>query len=326
MLMAAKGIEHGTRIAKANGIFCYELLCLRYEPVVHCIPGFALHSSLTIPQLCKRLNWNRNSIPKEKQVEAQDGTFRLLMSKNINLDHWLKNNELPEYRHMCLLVDEASNLFDQYDNATQLVKIIFRILNVVRHRSFVMIGTSQDYAQLPNNIRFHIQFLVHCKDLRHTRWGKKSNLQKGQVIKLDPYDCRGYITGREWTRLQNYTMFGPRVWNYYNTASNYNVFENDVKYIKKKREVIIDLNKKYEPYPEDARNPDYHIAMAQMEDWDKKQAILDSALSNIASYSNDPDIPLSVLEKAQKEVMAIGAPLEMEQIKREIKAKKKRGK
>ena len=217
--MTAIALQHGIEVANYHGYKTLEAYCsakddegkfLNPKPV-YCFEGFQLHGS------------GRNSGIK--------------LSETIDTSEWLGNFGDEAFRNRLILIDEVQNFMDSSQSMSVFSRLLNHAMAQRRRAGIGLMYTLQNWEWLHKRLRWSTHFLSVCKDLSRTRWGKKNGIQKGEQLAVMTYDCKGFVTGKEWTRLPTFRVKGSKVWPFYDSFAPSSLVETQTM-VKKRVELI----------------------------------------------------------------------------------------
>ena len=173
------------------------------------------------------------------------------ISTPINVDEWISKIQLGELEPGDLIfIDEIQNFFDSQRHMTIFNRLAGYASAMRRHVDISIFYTVQNWIWCYDRIRWLTHLLTTCFDLRWTAWGKDQGLERGELVSLKTWDCKGMYTGQPWGELQDYNLNLRKLWTpkpYWDSYAPIDVFAGFTKVKGIPREEIIDLREKGVP-------------------------------------------------------------------------------
>lgn len=186
------------------------------------------------------------------QVADLDGN---IISIPIDVEEWLE--QPPELEGSTICIDEIQNFFDSSRHMTLFNRLTGYIGAGRRHRGIKIFYTVQNLMWLYDRLRWLTHLYTACFDLRWTQYGKEQGLERGELVSLKTYDCKGMYTGSEWEPLEVLNLRLKEIWGTWESWCPIDILSGFHKVKVIPREQVIDLRK--EDVPEgfkDATNED----------------------------------------------------------------------
>lgn len=147
----------------------------------------------------------------------------------------------PELRDCLISVDEIQNFFGSDRYMTWVNKLWANIVAARRHRNLGVHYTVQDWEDLDPRVRKKTHVLVVCRDMWWTRWGKEEGVERGELIRLNFIDVKGFFTGTPWTPGPSKMLRLKEVWPYFESYGDVDIWSGMTKVEFKKPKIKIDL-------------------------------------------------------------------------------------
>lgn len=211
--MTGIGLMHAAKVAAAYGYKTAEQYCAIEEnkkPIM-CFDGFEVHGKGALQSI--------------------------KLSKTIDTAQWLGNFGADEFKNILILIDEVQNVMDSAQSGSVFARLLNHAMAQRRRAGLGLMYTLQNWEWLHKRLRWSTHLLSVCKDLSRTSWGKANGLKKGEQLYMATYDCKGFITGKEWSLLKGYRVNGPKVWPHYDSFAPASLVETQTM-IQKKVQVI----------------------------------------------------------------------------------------
>jgi|GEM_PF-1552481 hypothetical protein len=174
-------------------------------------------------------------------ITLDDGNHPRL-GKSIDMKEFISSfSDEQKLRNVFVSMDEIQNFFGSDKYMTMYNSLITKYSMQRRKLNFGINYTVQSWNWIDPRLRQLTHFLTVCKDLSRTPWGKEAGLKRGQLIDLVTYDCKGFITGEEWTPLKHFNLNILPVRDWYDSYSTVDPLESFRKLVIKKPEDILDM-------------------------------------------------------------------------------------
>jgi len=96
------------------------------------------------------------------------------------------------------LLDEFDKICAaRWSSTSNINRVLDWLATQVRKFGVSFILTAQNYWHIDSMWRDQIDIVIFCKDLKHSPWGKKKGLVRGELAFLQCYDKSGFETGYE---------------------------------------------------------------------------------------------------------------------------------
>ena len=139
------------------------------------------------------------------------------LSKTIDTAQWLGNFGADEFKNILVCIDEVQNVMDSAQSGSVFARLLNHAMAQRRRAGLGLMYTLQNWEWLHKRLRWSTHLLSVCRDLYRTPWGKEEGVKKGEFLSVMTYDCKGFITGREWAPLGSFLVQGDRVWGHYDS-------------------------------------------------------------------------------------------------------------
>lgn len=146
---------------------------------------------------------------KYKEVEPLDYNLALMLDESIV--------------EGTIAIDELTYDASNRDFMSTKNKILGAMTRQVRHRSLNLIYTAKSIWWIDNHIRDETDFVVTCRDLAYSPWGRSNHVPGGTVILREWYDYSGMMTGTSvhktgWVPYWRERYYGTPYWDCYDTG------------------------------------------------------------------------------------------------------------
>ena len=158
----------------------------------------------------------------------------------ISIEEWVKLP--PELRDCLIDVDEIQNFFGSDRYMAWVNKIWSNLVAQRRHRGLGIQYTVQDWEDLDVRVRKKTHVLVVCRDMFWTPWGKEEGLGRGELVRLNFIDVKGFFTGTPWTPGPSKLLRLKEVWPYFESYGDVDIWSGMTKVKVTKPEIGIDLS------------------------------------------------------------------------------------
>ena len=212
--MTGIALKHAAGVAHAYGYKTAEQYCMVPEnrkPIM-CFDGFEVHG--------------------KGQLQS------VKLSKVIDTAQWLGNFGADEFKNILICIDEVQNVMDSAQSGSVFARLLNHAMAQRRRAGLGLMYTLQSWDWLHKRLRWSTHYLSICKDLSRTAWGKANGLKKGEQLHMATFDCKGFITGKEWALLKAYRVNGPKVWPHYDSFAPASLIETQT--VVQKRVQMID--------------------------------------------------------------------------------------
>lgn len=226
--MTGLALTHAQRIARENGYRTAEDYCAdpnNKKPIM-CFDGFTVHGK-----------------GKLKDIKLSD---------TIDTAKWLGNFGDDEFRNILVCIDEVQNVMDSAQSGSVFARLLNHAMAQRRRAGLGLMYTLQNWEWLHKRLRWSTHYLSVCKDLSRTVWGKAQGLKRGEMLYMATYDCKGFITGKEWSLLKEKRVEGPKIWPHYDSYAPASLVETQT-VIQKRVQMIdwSDYGSPSSPYEDD---------------------------------------------------------------------------
>jgi hypothetical protein len=161
------------------------------------------------------------------------------LSKPIEISEWAL---LPDWLRDCVIsVDEIQNFFGSDRFMAWMNKLWASIVAQRRHRNLGINYTVQDWEDLDPRVRKKTHILAVCRDLYWSRWGKEEGVGRGELIRVNFIDVKGFFTGVPWTPGPSKLIRMRPVWDHYESYGEVDIWSGMARVKFKKPEYLIDL-------------------------------------------------------------------------------------
>jgi hypothetical protein len=155
----------------------------------------------------------------------------------------------PELRDCIIAVDEIQNFFGSDRYMAWANKLWANIVAARRHRNLGVHYTVQDWEDLDPRVRKKTHVLAVCRDLFWSRWGKEEGIGRGELIRVNFIDVKGFFTGMPWTPGPSKLIRLKEVWPYFESYGEVDIWSGMTKVEFKKPKLKIDLTGEAEEEP-----------------------------------------------------------------------------
>ena len=214
--MAGIALEHSALVAKANGYKTAEAYCSdpNNKKPIQCFDGFEIHGSRSLRQ------------------------EHIKFSSVSDKAKWLSNFGADEFKNLFICIDEIQNYMDSQQSMSVFGRLLNHALAQRRRAGLGIMFTIQNIDWLNKRMRWSCHYISVCRDLSRTPWGKAEGVKKGEQLAFYTYDCKGFITGREYAGLGTIRINGQKIWPFYDSFAPADLTEEQ--FISKKQQTIID--------------------------------------------------------------------------------------
>jgi len=171
--------------------------------------------------------------------------YRILDSRGkeisipIDIEEWVTLP--PELRDCLIDVDEIQNFFGSDRYMSWMNKLWANIVAQRRHRNLGIHYTVQDWEDLDPRVRKKTHVLVICRDMFWTPWGKEEGLGRGELIRVNFIDVKGFFTGIPWNPGPSKLIRLKDVWPYFESYGKVDIWGGLTKVEFKKNRILLDL-------------------------------------------------------------------------------------
>lgn len=211
--MTAIALRHASLIAQSKGYKTAEAYCIdeKNKKPIMCFDGFEVHGR-----------------GKLKNVK---------LSETIDTAQWLGNFGADEFKNILVCIDEVQNVMDSAQSGSVFARLLNHAMAQRRRAGIGMMYTLQNWEWLHKRLRWSTHLLSVCRDLSRTPWGKSEGVKKGEQLAVTTFDCKGFVTGKEWAKLGTFMVNGNKVWCHYDSFAPASLEETQT-IIKKNTQVI----------------------------------------------------------------------------------------
>ena len=142
-------------------------------------------------------------------------------------------------------IDEIDQWFDRQDWQSVTQKLLNKGMTQIRKKKLSITCTLQDFNWMNNRGEFQTDTIVKCREAAFTPWGKKQDVELGEVGFLTFRDKSGITTGYAFDELPKEFQLvfqGKRFWGCYDTDYQFNPLESMTKYTIKRppaKEIVL---------------------------------------------------------------------------------------
>lgn len=146
-----------------------------------------------------------------------------------------------DYKNALVDADEIQNFADSAISGAVFARLIVRVLAQRRKFRMGVLYTTQNWQWAHNRIRWLTHLLSVCTDLHWTAWGKSEGLKRGEVLQFATFDAKGFMTGEAWKLISVKRLLAKKVWPYYETEADIDIYAGETQFMMKKHRETIDL-------------------------------------------------------------------------------------
>lgn len=212
------------------------------------------------------------------------------VSEPLDIDQWVTMP--PELRDALICIDEIQNFFNSYHHMAVLNYLFTNLAAQRRHRNIGVIYTVQDWGWLDNRIRWLTHVLIVCSDLYWSPWGKEQEVKRGELIRANFFDIKGFFTGEPWSPGPQFLLKAKQIWNHYNSFADVDVWSGLTKVEFKKQKMVLDLRGQ----PEEGSGG----AAAPVQG---KPSTIESDTELLTDLANTPGVSPSMVSKMARRLM-----------------------
>ena len=130
-------------------------------------------------------------------------------------------------------IDEIDQWFDRQDWQSVTQKLLNKGMTQIRKKKLSITCTLQDFNWMNNRGEFQTDTIVKCREAAFTPWGKKQDVELGEVGFLTFRDKSGITTGYAYDELPKEFQLvfqGKRFWDCYNTEYQFDPLTSMTRY------------------------------------------------------------------------------------------------
>ena len=130
-------------------------------------------------------------------------------------------------------IDEIDQWFDRQDWQSVTQKLLNKGMTQIRKKKLSITCTLQDFNWMNNRGEFQTDTIVKCREAAFTPWGKKQDVELGEVGFLTFRDKSGITTGYSYDELAKEFQLvfqGKRFWDCYNTEYQFDPLTSMTRY------------------------------------------------------------------------------------------------
>ena len=161
------------------------------------------------------------------------------LTEEIDFSKFFAN--LYDYKNTVICADEIQNFMDSHLSMSMFSRLVGYAAAQRRKANLGIFYTVQSWDWVYKRLRQLTHLLSLCYDMYWTPWGKDQGLQRGEMLRLTTYDCKGFFTGKPWTMIGQKTIQAKALRPYFDSYATVDIFEGMHKYEVKRKTTVFDL-------------------------------------------------------------------------------------
>ena len=162
-----------------------------------------------------------------------------LLSSEMQTGEWLTLDE--SVRDILILIDEIPIFFDSAVFGAALSRLFgYGVVAQRRKRNLGIIYTAHDWMWVHSRIRADTHALGVCWDLYWSAWGKEEHLGRGERLRMNLFDVKGFFSGEPWSPGPSFLLDAKPIWDHYDTGQFVDVASGMQRVKVKKQEFTFD--------------------------------------------------------------------------------------
>ena len=150
-----------------------------------------------------------------------------VISEELRIEQWVTMPE--ELSNAMICIDEIQNFFD----SARWNAISNRLFSYVgmqrRKRSLSIVYTTQNWKWAYERIRWLTHVLGECYDLYWSPWGKTNGIRRGELVRVQFTDLKGFFTGKEYQPLGGIVLRIKPLWEHFDSFGTVDVWQGFAK-------------------------------------------------------------------------------------------------
>lgn len=190
---------------------------------------------------------------------------------------------LYDYKNTIVCADEIQNFMDSHLSMSMFSRLIGYAAAQRRKANLGIFYTVQSWDWVYKRLRQLTHLVSLCYDMYWTPWGRDKGLQRGELLRLTTYDCKGFFTGQPWKMISQKLIQAIPLRPYYNSFATVDIFAGLQKFEVRRPTKIFDLR---QPVEEDDSPFSAEPDMAKLEKRANDEKLLKQLSSNAGVSAN----------------------------------------
>ncbi len=220
----------------------FDLIHIREGGQVQTFPGYDIHRNIDaeVARAAKKRQAEEGGDIKLLLDQERKRLIPLnLLSKQLNIREWLTNP--AEYSGLIVSCSEIQNFMGSEVSGAVFARLVNRVMATRRHYKLSFDYNVQNWMWVHNRIRWLTHLLTICYDLSWSSWGKAERVERGEVIQLTTFDCKGFYTGKPFSMMGVKVLRARPIWPYFYSEMPIDIFAGEKKWLLKKPVETLDL-------------------------------------------------------------------------------------